>query len=105
MDRQRGMRPASNRISTSLQMLITAVSDSCHSWICMRIWSSGCPGSAHMGLGGLRADGLEILGGSLSVESIVWSDMIEAIGEGIDPSLQFVDVERQVVTGIEFIAP
>ena len=58
-----------------------------------------------MGLGGLRAEGVEVLCRSLSVESIVWPDMIEVIGEGIEPSLQFVDVERQVVTGIEFVAP
>jgi hypothetical protein len=43
---------------------------------------------------GGRADGLEILGWCLSVEGIVRSVVVEAMGEGIDEGLELVDAGR-----------
>jgi len=51
------------------------------------------------------AEGFEILGWGLSAKSVVGSPMIEAMGEGVDEGLQFVDAMGQVPCGVEFVAP
>ena len=54
---------------------------------------------------GRRAEGLEILGWGSAVQGVVWADVIEAVSEGVDEGLQLVEAGRQVVAGVEFVAP
>src|ERR1051325_9114181 len=69
-----------------------------HSYRVMPTMASAWPGSAHLRRRGRRADGPEILGWGLSVESMMGPVVVEAVGEGIDEGLELVDAGGQVVT-------
>jgi hypothetical protein len=51
------------------------------------------------------AESLEILRRRLSAKGVVRSAVVEPVGEGVDEGLQFVDAMRQVIGGVELVAP
>ena len=46
-----------------------------------------------------------MLGRGFAVQGVVWADVIEAVAKASTKGLQLVEAGRQVVAGIEFVAP
>lgn len=44
-------------------------------------------------------------GRGFAVQGVVWADVIEAVANCVDEGLQLVEAGRQVVAGVEFVAP
>jgi hypothetical protein len=64
-----------------------------------------CPGSVHMRRVGLAARAIEILVWSLPAKSAVGPVMVIEVGEGVDVLIEAIEAVREVVTGIELVAP
>ena len=54
---------------------------------------------------GLCAEAFEILGWAEIAKGPVGSLVVVAVGEGVDGGLQFFDTGRQVISGVELLAP
>ena len=64
-----------------------------------------CPGSVHLRRLGLLAGAVEILVWGLSAKGAVGSVMVVEVSEGIDAFIERLEAMRQVVAGVELVAP